>query len=105
MKDHDPYTITLAAAEPLYQAKLDSIIADWGDLMIIRGAYGPYIKGPGRRNNLKIPADTDPKSLTEEVARQMLADKPKTARRAPRRRGKTAAKTTAKKTGTTKKIK
>ena len=25
--------------------------------MIINGAYGPYVKGPGRRNNVKIPKE------------------------------------------------
>ena len=44
MKDLDPYTISLEDALPLYQAKIDSIIADWGEIMIINGAYGPYVK-------------------------------------------------------------
>lgn len=97
LKNADPYTITLADATPLYQAKLDSIIADWGDVMIICGAYGPYIKGPGRRNNLKIPKDQDPKKITEATARELLANKPKTAsRHAPHRRTKTASKTSKK---------
>ncbi|MDO4398714.1 MAG: type I DNA topoisomerase, partial [Candidatus Saccharibacteria bacterium] len=51
MKDLDPYTVSLEEALPLYQAKVDSIIADWDEIMIVNGAYGPYIKGPGRRNN------------------------------------------------------
>ncbi|MBQ8996677.1 DNA topoisomerase I, partial [Candidatus Saccharibacteria bacterium] len=97
IKGHDPYTITLKDAEPLYQAKIDSIIADWDDIMIINGAYGPYIKGPGRWNNLKIPKEMDPKKITREEAEKMLADKPKKkTRRAPRRRA-TKAKKSAKK--------
>ena len=86
IKDYDPYTITLKQAEPLYQAKLDSIIADWGDIMIIKGAYGPYVKGPGRRNNAKIPAEIDPKKLTKAQAEKILKEKPKSKRRAPRKR-------------------
>ena len=98
MKDYDPYTISFEEALPLYQAKVDSIIADWGDILIINGAYGPYVKGPGRRNNVKIPKETDPKTITEEVAREMLENKPKTTRRGVRGgRKKTAAKKTAKK--------
>jgi DNA topoisomerase-1 len=81
LKEHDPYKITLKQAEPLYQAKLDSIIADWGDIKIIIGAYGPYVKGPGRFNNAKIPKDTDPKKLTQEQAEKLLAEKPKNSRR------------------------
>ncbi len=105
MKDFDPYTVTLEEALPLYQAKVDSIIADWGEIMIINGAYGPYIKGPGRRNNVKIPKETDPKTITREQAEEMLANKPKTTRRGVRGGAKrktatkkTAAKKSAKKT-------
>ena len=101
MKDLDPYTVTLEEALPLYQAKVDSIIADWGEIMIINGAYGPYVKGPGRRNNAKIPKEIDPKTITKEQAEEMLANKPKTARRGARggAKKKAAAKrSTAKKT-------
>ena len=95
MKDFDPYTITLEEAEPLYVAKRDSYIANWGDIQIINGAYGPYVKGPGRRNNVRIPKDVDPKSITKEQAEEMLANKPKTTRRPAKR--KPAAKKTTKK--------
>ena len=114
IKDYDPYTIDFTTAAKLYQAKIDSIIADWGDIMIINGAYGPYIKGPGRFNNVKIPKDQDPKKITLEEAKKMLDEKPqgrgRFARRAaksakaaktPKTRAKTGAKTaktTAKKT-------
>ena len=108
MKDLDPYTVTLEEALPLYQAKVDSIIADWGEIMIINGAYGPYVKGPGRRNNAKIPKETDPKTITKEQAEEMLANKPKAARRGARGGAKkkaAAKKSTTKKTAkkTTKK--
>ena len=84
MKDYDPYTVTLKEALPLYQKKMDSIIADWDDVMIINGAYGPYVKGPGRRNNVRIPKEMDAKKITEAEARKMLEDKPKTTRRGAR---------------------
>ncbi len=106
MKDFDPYTVTLEEALPLYQAKVDSIIADWGEIMIINGAYGPYIKGPGRRNNAKIPKETDPKTITREQAEEMLANKPKATRRGVRGGAKkktTAARKTAAKKTTTRK--
>ena len=77
---------------PLYQAKIDSIIADWGEIMIINGAYGPYVKGPGRRNNVKIPKEIDAKKVTEAQAREMLENKPKATRRGVRGRRKTATK-------------
>ena len=84
MKDLDPYTVTFEEALPLYQGKVDSIIADWGEISIIKGAYGPYIKGPGRRNNAKIPKEIDPSKITLEEARKMLEEKPKTTRRGKR---------------------
>lgn len=96
-ESYDPYTITLEQAEPLYVAKRDSYIADWGDIQIINGAYGPYVKGPGRRNNVKIPKDVDPKTITKEQAEEMLANKPKTTRRPATRRATAKKKTTTKK--------
>jgi len=77
IKDYDPYTIDFKTAAKLYQDKLDTIIADWDDIMIIKGAYGPYIKGPGRFNNVKIPSDQDPAKITLEEAKKMLEEKPK----------------------------
>ena len=94
LKDHDPYTITLDQAEELYEAKKASIIADWGDIKIIRGAYGPYVKGPGRFNNVKIPKEQDPTKLTQAEAEAILATKK--PRKAPTRT-KTAKKAPAKK--------
>lgn len=89
IKNFDPYKIDFKTAEKLYQEKLDSIIADWDDIMIINGAYGPYVKGPGRFNNVKIDKDTDPKKITLEQAKEMLKNK-------PARRGKFTKKTGAK---------
>ena len=99
LKDADPYTITLKEAEKLYQEKLDSIIADWGDIMIIVGAYGPYIKGPGRFNNVKIPKEQDPKKITLEEAKKMLDEKPERRRRFGRSKGTSASGTKGGKSG------
>ena len=96
LKDFDPYTITLEEAVPLYEAKRDSYIADWGEIQIINGAYGPYVKGPGRRNFVRIPKDVDPKTVTKEQAEDYLANKPKKTRRPAKRRA-TTKKTAAKK--------
>ena len=95
-KEFDPYVITLEEAEPLYEKKRDSYIADWGEIQIINGAYGPYVKGPGRRNFVRIPKDIDPKTVTKEQAEEYLANKPKKTRR-PAKRRTTAKKTTKKK--------
>ncbi|MBR6505457.1 type I DNA topoisomerase [Candidatus Saccharibacteria bacterium] len=97
MKDFDPYTVTLEEALPLYQKKVDSMIADWGEIQIINGAYGPYIKGPGRRNNVRIPKGRDPKTITEAEAREMLTNKPKAAKSKVRRGTRGKHKKTSKK--------
>ena len=93
-ESQNPYKITLKTAEELYQKKKDSIIADWGDIKIIIGPYGPYIKGPaikpasgkgrGRPNNAKIPENLDPKKITLEEAKKLLVEKPKTTSRHPK---------------------
>ncbi len=59
--------------------------------MIIEGAYGPYVKGPGRRNNVRVPKEVDPRKITLEEAEKMLAEKPK-GRRVVRRGKKAGAK-------------
>ncbi len=86
MKEFDPYTVSLEDVLSLYQKKIDSMIADWGEIQIINGAYGPYVKGPGRRNNVKIPKDIDPKSITREQAEEMLKNKPKAPRKTTKTR-------------------
>lgn len=89
--EQNPYSITLETAASLYQKKKDSILADWGDIKIVIGPYGPYIKGPSikpvsgkgrpRPNNAKIPKDLDPKKITLEQAKALLEEKPKTTSR------------------------
>ena len=105
-KAESPYTISFDLANEFYQKKKSSIIADWGEVKIINGPFGPYIKGPAvkpasgkgrpRPKNLKIPADIDPKTLTLEKATELLNSKTTTtSAKAPSRTAKTE-KTTAK---------
>lgn len=105
-KAESPYTISFDLANELYQKKKSSIIADWGEVKIINGPFGPYIKGPAikpasgkgrpRPNNLKIPADIDPKTLTLEKATELLNSKTTTtSAKTPSKTTKTG-KTTAK---------
>ncbi|MBR2587204.1 type I DNA topoisomerase [Candidatus Saccharibacteria bacterium] len=76
IKGKDPYKITLEEALVLYDEKLKSIIKDFENgIMILNGAYGPYIKGCGRRNNLKVPKDMDAKKITKKQAEEMLLKK------------------------------
>lgn len=105
-KAESPYTISFDLANEFYQKKKSSIIADWGEVKIINGPFGPYIKGPAikpasgkgrpRPNNIKIPADIDPKSLTLEKATELLNSKTTTTTTKTVSKSTKAAKNTAK---------
>ena len=91
IKPEDPHTITLEKSLELYREKLkaeaEKNIADFGDgIKVLNGRYGPYITNG--KKNVKIPKDTDPKSITHEQAKDMIANAPTTKRRAPRRKAK-----------------
>ena len=100
IKPLDPHTITLDEALELYAAKLKSEaeknIADFGDgIKVLNGRYGPYVTDG--KKNAKIPKDVDPKTITHEQAKQMIADAPEAKGRFAKRTSKTTA---AKKTTT-----
>ena len=96
-KDDDPYTISLERALELIlekqQAEANRIIREFPEsgVQVLNGRYGPYITD-GSKNG-KIPKDRDPKSLTLEECKAILAAAPaKAARWAKKSTGKTAAK-------------
>lgn len=106
IKPLDPHTITHEEALELYVAKLkaeaEKNIADFGDgVKVLNGRYGPYITDGSK--NAKIPKDTDPKTITHEQAKQILADAPAPKGRFAKRKtaSKTPSKTTRKTTRST----
>ena len=89
IKPLDPHDITLDQALELYAEKLkaeaEKNISDFGDgIKVLNGRYGPYITDG--KKNAKIPKDTEPKSITHEQAKQLLADAPAAKKRIPRRK-------------------
>jgi DNA topoisomerase-1 len=69
--EYDAYTIELAQALELYQAKLEAdknkFIKEFPeneDYKVLNGRYGPYIKAG--KKNVKIPKDLEPAELTLE---------------------------------------
>ncbi len=87
----DPLEIELDEAIELIEAKrkadAEKFIASFeGDpeIQILNGRWGPYIK-VGRKN-VKIPKDTDPKSLSREDAEKLIEDAKKAPKRAPRKK-------------------
>src|SRR6202167_2046108 len=80
LKEDDPYTVTLERALECIQAKqladANRIIRDFGDdgIQVLNGRYGPYISHGEK--NARIPKDGDPKTLTLEHSRALLAGAP-----------------------------
>jgi DNA topoisomerase-1 len=76
----DPYTVNLERALEVIRLKKEAdanrIIRDFGvdDIQVLNGRYGPYITD-GKRN-ARIPKDTDPKAVTLELCRELLAVAP-----------------------------
>ena len=84
LKEDDPYTVTLERAREVIRLKQESdanrIIQDFPDagIQVLNGRYGPYITD--KKKNAKIPKERDPKSVTLEECRTMLAAAPERGR-------------------------
>jgi DNA topoisomerase-1 len=80
LKTDDPYTISLERAleviKEKQQADANRLIRDFPDagIQVLNGRYGPYVTDKTR--NAKIPKDREPKSLTLEECRELLAQAP-----------------------------
>src|SRR5262249_23752448 len=80
VKDDDPYKLELPRALELIRQKEEQdanrIINDFTDagIQVLNGRYGPYITD--RIKNARIPKDRDPKSLTLDECRELLAAAP-----------------------------
>ena len=103
--DDDPYTIELPRALELIEAKkiedANRIIQDFEDegIQVLNGRYGPYVTDKAK--NARVPKDREPKSLTLEECKELLAAAPVRGRRGKKK--KTNAKNAAAKKTTKKK--
>ncbi len=94
LKEDDPYTVTLERALEVIRLKQEAdanrIIADFGvdDIQVLNGRYGPYVTD--RKKNAKVPKDREPKSLTLEECRTLLAQAPERGKGRWGRRGRGA---------------
>ena len=101
--DDDPYTIELPRALELIEEKkiadANRIIQDFEDegIQVLNGRYGPYVTDKAK--NARVPKDRDPKSLTLEECKELLAAAPARGRRGKKKtaKKKAAKKKTAKK--------
>jgi DNA topoisomerase-1 len=80
LKEDDPYTVTRERAIEVIAAKqladANRLIHDFAvdDIQVLNGRYGPYITD--KQRNARIPKDRDPKTLTLEECRALLAAAP-----------------------------
>ena len=84
LKEDDPYTVTLERAREVIRLKQEAdanrLIQDFPDagIQVLNGRYGPYITD--KKKNAKIPKERDPKSVTLEECRTLLAAAPERGR-------------------------
>ena len=79
----DPLKISLEEctkliAETPETPAANAVLAAWGDIQIVNGRYGPYLKSGG--NNYRIPKGTDVSSLTEADCQAIIAASDPTAK-------------------------
>jgi DNA topoisomerase I len=85
LKKADPYEITMDESIELIKQKKESeankVIASFedGNIQLLNGMYGPYIKSG--KNNYKIAKGTDPKSLTLDEIKEIIANAPEKKKR------------------------
>jgi len=84
IKPLDPFSITEQEALDLYTKKLETLanreiaVFEKEGISVLNGQYGPYVTDG--KKNARIPKSTDPKTITLEQAKEMLA-KAKPARK------------------------
>ena len=75
-KGEDPMKIELAQAMEIIREGLEKktkrVIHDFGDMQVLNGRYGPYIKSG--KNNYKIPKDVEPEGLDEDSCKKIIAE-------------------------------
>jgi DNA topoisomerase-1 len=88
IKPASPFKITEVKANELYDEKLAAEaaknIADFGDIKVLNGRFGPYVTNGSK--NAKVPKEVDPKALDEVAARKLIEAAP--AKKVVRRRSK-----------------
>ena len=72
-KNADPYTITLDETIALLEQKkqADEPLHVFGDIQVLNGRYGAYIKTP--QGNYRIPKAVNIETMTEEQCRELIA--------------------------------
>jgi DNA topoisomerase-1 len=59
-------------------------LQEWGEIQIINGRFGPYIKTPTA--NYRLPRGTKADTLTEQQVREIIAKEAESPSQTPRKR-------------------
>jgi DNA topoisomerase-1 len=92
MKEDDPYTVELPRALELIEQKIiddaNKIIQDFEEekIQVLNGPYGPYVKDFTLKKNARIPKGRDPKSLSLEECKELIANAPVRGRRGKKKK-------------------
>ena len=83
LEERDPTAVELDEAILIIkegrESKTKNVIKDFGEVQVLNGRYGPYIKKAGE--NYRIPKGTDPSTLDLEVCEQLIEENGPTRRR------------------------
>ena len=95
-KDKDPLKLELPEAIEViregFEKKAKNTIHDFGEILVLDGRYGPYIKFG--KKNYKIPKNTEPEKLNEVACRKIISEAP-ISKFSKRTKSKTSKKKTA----------
>jgi DNA topoisomerase-1 len=77
-KEIDPLQIDREEAIELIrqgkESKAKQVLHDFGEIQVLKGPYGPYIKY--NKKNFKIPKNTDAESLDKATCEQIISEAP-----------------------------
>jgi DNA topoisomerase I len=91
LKEDSPYEVTeekalvIIAEKDKADAEKEIQVFPEEEIEVLNGRYGPYVRDTKAKKNGKIPEDMDPKTLTVEQCRKILAEA-KTRKRRPRKK-------------------
>ena len=79
-KGDDPLKLTLQDCIDIIQkTPAKTAIHEWGNISVLNGPFGPYIKAEGK--NYKLPKGTDPALLTEDQCKEIINTQSPTQKR------------------------
>ncbi|MCZ6632116.1 MAG: type I DNA topoisomerase [bacterium] len=83
LQEDDPFTISLeralAVAKEAREKKTQKVIYDFGEIQVLNGRYGPYLKKD--KDNYRIPKGVEAATLDKEACEEIISQGEPTSRR------------------------